>query len=497
MKISRFVLAATLLVVAGIAPVARGQNGNSRVFGDLLQRIPEHANVLLLINVDGLCDSPIGKRENWRAKVAQGLHGPLGLSADVDKIAVAVGMDFQTMQERWKVGLAQRPKAATNPAALAAREGGFVDTIEKMPVVWTPRGFVLFAFPDNLVGFASPVDRQGIARWFESALWHPRKFPPGYADRAVFRADAGAQVVLAFNLANCVATEQVEPWLNAIPIMKKTNTDPKLLAPRLASVKSAFLTVTANQNLEATLRIDFERPVDYTTQVARELILNLLEDFGAELPEVKTWTLSFDRKTPAVEMTGRFSEASLAKVVSLAHPPQLSAETPYTRAVVAEPKPAEPAKPAPSKNDGASASQAYYRSVVALIEGIKTIDRPTYRATKLWYDKYAKQIEELPILGVDRELLDWGSAAARTLREMSSGINYYSQNQKYTLAATPSGNYGGYGYYNNNSRSYDASVIKKQSDASMSVDLDSRWQGLQTSVADMRRKMVEKYMVDF
>ena len=31
----------------------------------------------------------------------------------------------------------------------------------------------------------------------------------------------------------------------------------------------------------------------------------------------------------------------------------------------------------------------------------------------------------------------------------------------------------------------------------MSVDLDKRWQAMETSVADMRRKMVEKYKVDF
>ena len=82
-----------------------------------------------------------------------------------------------------------------------------------------------------------------------------------------------------------------------------------------------------------------------------------------------------------------------------------------------------------------------------MIDGLKKTDRPTYRSTKLWYDRYAKQVEELPILGVDKELLDWGAMVARTMREMSSGVNYYSQNQKYAVASTPSGNYGGYGAY--------------------------------------------------
>ena len=107
-------------------------------------------------------------------------------------------------------------------------------------------------------------------------------------------------------------------------MIKKTKTEPKLLAPRLASVKSAFLVVRVEQGIEGTMRIDFDRPVDYTAPVFRELILNLLEDLGAEVPEIKTWTLSFDRKTNAAEMTGRLSVESVRKVLSLAHLPRIS-----------------------------------------------------------------------------------------------------------------------------------------------------------------------------
>ena len=288
----------------------------------------------------------------------------------------------------------------------------------------------------------------------------------------------------------------IEPWLNTIDAIKKTNTDPKLLAPRLATLKSAFLVIKVDQGIEGNLRIDFERDVDYTSQVARTLILDALENFGAELPEMKTWTLSFDKKT-AVEMSGRLSEESMRKVLSVAHAPELSkAAGAKTKA---EPKAAEAAVVpyVRSQTDNIAESQAYFRSVVSLVDGLKQTDRPTYRSTKLWYDRYAKQIEELPILGVDKDLLDWGSMVSRTMREMSSGINYYSKNQTYTLASTPNGVYDGYNGYYANSRAYDQSVIKKQSDAMMSVDLDKRWQAVEISVADVRRKMVEKYKVDF
>ena len=49
----------------------------------------------------------------------------------------------------------------------------------------------------------------------------------------------------------------VEPWLNSIDVIRKTTTDASLLAPRLASVKSAFLVVKVDQGIEGNLRIDF------------------------------------------------------------------------------------------------------------------------------------------------------------------------------------------------------------------------------------------------
>src|SRR5215216_6730814 len=203
MSIRRHVLVATFLAAVVASPPAQAQSGNSRVFGELLKRIPEHSDVLMLVNVDGLFDSPMGRRENWRQEALASRRGGLGLAADVSKVAVAVGMDFHSMQERWKVGLVQlRRDVPIKLADLANREGGYVETIENTPIAWTPREFYLFDFPDKLIGFASPTDRKALVGWIRSALWHPRKFPPGFADRAIFRADAGAQIVLALDLAD-------------------------------------------------------------------------------------------------------------------------------------------------------------------------------------------------------------------------------------------------------------------------------------------------------
>ena len=61
-------------------------------------------------------------------------------------------------------------------------------------------------------------------------------------------------------------------------------------------MKSAFLVVKVDQGIEGTMRIDFDGPSTTPPRSPATLILNLLEDLGAELPEMKTWTLSFDQE---------------------------------------------------------------------------------------------------------------------------------------------------------------------------------------------------------
>ena len=77
------------------------------------------------------------------------------------------------------------------------------------------------------------------------------------------------------------------------------------------------------------------------------------------------------------------------------------------------------------------------------------------------------------------------------------GINYSSKDTTHRIAGTANGAYGGYGYGYGGSRAVSGSVITKQNNAVLDVSLDGVWQTLETSISDMRRKLVAKYKVDF
>ncbi len=487
-------LALAPALVACVPASLPAQQSAGQKYAELLRRIPEQANLLMFVDVDSLFDSPLGRREKWREEATARGKARLGLPTEIARVAVAAGVDLDEFHEDWRVGMAEIRGKLPDLETLAAREGGFVEPINLAKVVWTPRDLYFITFEPRILGFATPAWRQRMAKWITTTFVKPRTFPPGFASKAIVRAEGGSQVVLALNVADAISPPLAAPRLAEMDSIKKYRIDPRLLAERLATAKLAFLQVDVDNAIKGTIRVEFESDMDYAKPVAKELVLTALSENGADLPELARWSGGVEGR--AIELSGPLSEDSLRLILSLARPPQL---TPARQSLGDLPASAEGGQPSPPKEaakaDVVQASQIYFRSVADMLESLKRQKSDSYHGMKVWYERYAKQIDELPILGVDKELLDWGSTVGRTLREMAYGINYNVQDRKYARSTSGGGYYGGYGYYGASNAPQE--TIRQQGEAQLSVGLDGKWQLLNTSIGDMRRKMVDKYQVDF
>jgi hypothetical protein len=488
-------LVAALLSVAAVAAAAQGQ-GVSRKYGELLKRLPDQANVLLLVDAENLFQTPMGRREKWQQQARERPNGVLGLRGDMSKIAVAMSLDIVTLDERWKLGMVETPSDPPEIARLAAREGGYVERIQNQNVAWTPQNLFLFSFPDRIIGFAAPADRQFLSSWLLNTIVKPRTFPPSWADRAIHRADAG--IVLALDLRDTISPMRVGAWLKSTdnPSIKRMVTNAEVIAASLASARSAFLQIDVDQAIQGSLRVEFDSPIDAVKAIGKELVLQTLDDQGANITELRTWSANVESKS--ITLSGRLSEDSVRRILSVVATPALdrTSGTSASRPSNSTPKSAATPNAEPAQDVALKASQAYFRSVVDIAETLMKRKGEAQTSLKLWYDRSAKQIEELPLLHVDIELLDWGSEVAKALRGMSHGIYYTAKDQTHRIAGTSNGYYGGYGYGYGNSKGYDATVIKKQSNAVLTTQLDVVWQQLETSIADMRKKMVLTYKAD-
>ena len=299
----------------------------------------------MLIDVDGVLDSPLGRREGWRARASSRQDDPLGLPPNLARAAVAAGLDLEGPSLSWRVGMGESRERLPNLNALARHEGGFVESIAKADVVWTPRDLYFLTFDPNILGFVTPANRQAMAQWIRTTFSTLRTPQPSFANQAITRAEGGATIVLAIDLADAISPQKAAPRLAAIEALKASKTDPDLLAQKLATAKSAFFQADVKESIQGMIRVEFEGTVDITPPVAKAVILAALEEAGAEIPELSTWTST--ARGRSIELSGRLSEESLGLVLGLARPPRLTDPLPSLAEESAEaPTPAPGAKPA-------------------------------------------------------------------------------------------------------------------------------------------------------
>src|SRR5262249_22606964 len=162
--------------------------------------------------------------------------------------------------------------------------------------------------------------------------------------------------------------------------------------------------------------IEFAYSVEYLKPIAKELILAVLSEYGAEIEDIQHWGIEV--KDTAITLSGKMSEATVRRFLSFVAVPRLSSmhESPGASAPDGPdlPKAAQPTEAGGEPTPAAilKATQLYFRSVTDIAHSLKTQKASSQKSLMLWYDRSARQIEELPILYVDNEVLDWGSQVA-------------------------------------------------------------------------------------
>ena len=256
------------------------------------------------------------------------------------------------------------------------------------------------------------------------------------------------------------------------------------------------------ETIEGRIQIDFDSDLAILKPIGRTLILEALDEYGAHIDDLHRWTFDIEGSVNHPQRAAdRGLRATLprpgGRAEALIRAPSRRASSRPPRSRPTSPPPTQPPTGDPSPEMIVKATRAYYNSVVDIAHTLKAQKASSQSSLRLWYDRAARQIEELPLLNVDVDALDWGGKVARTIREMAMGINYTKNDATHRIAGTANGGYGGYGYGYGGSRAVTAGVIKKQNNAVLDTALNGTWEGLETSIADMRRTLVAKYKVEF
>jgi hypothetical protein len=496
MNLARLQLAHRWLLSALVCLMATGSA--SANYYELLDRVPDSANTLILIDVERMLMSPVAMREKWRDRANSTEGHTLHFPTNSERYMLASKLNFVSDFENvWDVALIETMSDVSLPY-LAKTEGGYLDTVEGLQVAYSPRDAFIVSYKPTILGVYFPANKQDLARWVRSIQARNQPQVSEYLRKAVTLAHGDDLIVVAIDLGDLFTSRQLRDLLHRCESLAGKKVDLDAITKLLTSVKGVTLTVQATDLLKGKVRVDFGESPAPLKEVAKALMFEVLEHNGMMVdPEIKNWSVGHEAN--AVTLEGRLSTKGLRMLTDLIPIP---AETLALQKTNTGPGEASPgADGSSSTRDKATTSKKYFQHISLLLDQLRTDARAPQTTPKLaqkMVDKAALEIDRLPVLNVDEDLIGYGSGVSATLRNMRNLSKFASLDAIYRQASI-AGSGGGYGYggYYGVDTNLSTSVMRKQQTASLKANELAVFTMLEEKTAEIRKKMTLKYQLEF
>jgi hypothetical protein len=308
-----------------------------------------------------------------------------------------------SMDALWQAALVESAGAPRLDPILRA-QGGYLDQIGGKQAAWSPRDVFYIAIDNHTLGVVKPGQRQVVSRWIAN---QGGKGVSPYLLIAL--AGAGnADGVFVIDLDDVVGVTALHYAvdLGQMPSLSSVDAGLDKLLAAVASVKGMTITLRAGNTLEGQCVIDFGEDVSALGAQTKPFITDVLTMAGFYEPDMDKWNFRAEGK----RIVGKreITEDGLKRLLGVLSPPGVSVVAHVdSNDGLDEPAP----KPAAGQaKTPAAASQEYYRVVSKKLDTIGTKPSPTQTAGSLL--AHAREIEQLPILNVDPELVKWGGAVS-------------------------------------------------------------------------------------
>jgi hypothetical protein len=477
-------------------------------FTELLNKLPPAANTIVMLNAEHIFASDVATREGWKQKYdASYADAPLLLPPAAQHFVLASEMDLSTMKPRWEAAVT---RLASDPSMsqIALTVRGQQDTVGSLEAVTTQRGAMIVKFAPRIFGLMQPGSRQAVSRWVRGAsATSASPLSPYLKTQAEFPDRVGTEIIMAIDLTDSLNPERIRQAIANSEVLQKNSIDPAAAARAIASIQGVTLGARVTQRTFGVLKVDFAGDATPIAAVGKPLILEVLNEAGASISEFESWTAKAGPRQISIE--GELTASGLRRLFSFL-------ELDATSVAAADDASAPSGSQAASAD--AAASLKYFQAIQRHLNDLRHEEGArSYGTIALWFDKYARRIERLPILGVDKDLVDYGQFVVYRLRDavdairgvglrsgaQSAGVtgSYYSDyyvfdsavNYAYNTAASPanvaSAQVG--------AAEAERRAIRQRERAQGSGDARSLMRVITDKTTDIRRQMTERYMIEF
>jgi hypothetical protein len=478
----------------------------SAQFRDLVTKLPKSANSIVLLNISKAVNSPMGVREGWKKKIDKSFEaGLIRVPPQATKYVIASQLDLEFMEPIWSAAVVELSEAVSLPK-IAERRRGTVDSIDGLAAVALPNDTYLVRFALTTVGAMQPANRQAVTRWIrEAQADNKAELSPYLKAAAGYSDDAATDIIMAIDLDGALSWERAAKFLHRHKeLLQQTDDERKNAATLLSDVQGVRLGIRLSDRPFGKLTVDFRTSPTALESVAKPLILQAIADAGMKIDDLDDWKLEIGAKT--ISLSGNLTTSGLRRALAVI-------ESPTTSESAGEDTTSQ-SSPEMLLSAEAKASQDHYRTVVGMFDDLKKDmgSVANLASTQTYFDKYAKRIERLPILNVDPDLLNYSAFVASSLRAASgavrnmgiqSGVRQAQINSSNTDADYSSGRYGMYGGYGTDRTAQakgietERRVVRAEEKGNAATNIQQIRAEVVAATADVRRKMTQKYQVEF
>jgi hypothetical protein len=310
---------------------------------------------------------------------------------------------------------------------------------------------------------------------------------------------------MALDLTDAVSPDRVEERMSQSAVLQKSSIDQKAAAEALASIRGLTLGARVTKRVYGVLKIDFDRDVTVLADVAKPLLLETLNEAGASIDEFENWNAKVSGKRISLE--GELTQSGLRRLFSFLEIDGTAVDADQAQIAASD----DPQAP----SEDAYTSLKYFQSVAGYLNDLKRErGASSYYSIALWFDKYARRIDRLPILHVDKDLVEYGKRTVGQLRNCvdairGAGISSGARSAQITGSV-------GYGYDGNTYDPYtlfgnagsraqaqvgaveaERRAIRAQEQGQSSMDVRAIVRQIQDDTSNIRRQMTERYNIEF
>lgn len=435
-----------------------GRATQAAEFTDLMRRLPEGGNAVVVVNAAKVFGSPLAQREGWQQKYADAFEAtPLILPPTATQCVMGAKFDLDSILPEWQAAVMELAIDPT-PADVAKRRGGTVDSLAGVDAVWLQGKACILKFGPRLFGVFVPATRQEASAWAAASKSPDSAQMSPYLMNAVGYADTvGTEVILAIDLRDAFRLEHVRAAVSKSELLKDVPAEQATAI--LASLQGVKLGVLVTDRLVGRLQFDFAEDPAVLAKVAKPLMLQLVGKAGAMLDEFNTWEPVVDGHSLALK--GDLTNDGMRRLFSVlaidaGAVDRDDANTAPSSSPAAAPAP-EPAAKQPSIE--ARASLRYFKGLSEYVDDAQRIGRAnSFDQAEFWIENYARKVEMLPTRNVDPELVQYGKYVAQSFRAIVAQANGVAQKvdaldssdpdiTSYHIGLLPTArtvNYGGY-----------------------------------------------------